>query len=215
MSLKGLNPKEYWVSKLLLDRHLKIVERKFPNQVRQKYLSEALNKLSEDESSTNYIKRIRRLLPNLPKEVVRTWLYDHNACIEDFIELPIEFFNIHKKQISRSHIETYEVQRNSPVDKNLEQLNDRDYQLRVMTDPEAPMKRILEYLTEHKKWPGRPIILHTKSLPEGYLLRGYEPARPLEVLEGFRRFSVYKHYCLESTFKPVQKIFLVTIDINK
>lgn len=209
--LNGLKPKQYWYSKLLISGAEPISGAKAPSRVRNEFLIEKLTFRRPAESEVQYVKRVKSLLPNIPREVIKTWLLEHNSCLDDIVELPIEHYTFNKVHISLKDILNYKPAKNSAIDLNLKQLADRHYCRVNMADPYTPMARILQYIKQNKQWPGRVILLSTKFLPDNYKVRGYEPVRPYEVLEGFRRFSVVKHYCNEDiTCKRLLRAFVIT-----
>ena len=210
MKFKGLKPREYWLAYLLANDRIKLgyINPVSPD-IRIEYLASKMQK-SPEETAFLYIKRIKRTLPNFPKIVIKTWLFEHNDQLDEFLEQPLESFIFKKSFLKLSDILKYKPQKNSPVEKNLKQLSDVEYQ-RDMQDPNFPMTKIREYLKEHGVWPGFTVIIDTESILGGYFVKGYPLNKPFDILEGFRRFSVVKHYIGTLNINahlPIYRIYL-------
>lgn len=193
IDLQGLKPKEYWASYLLSKDRVKLSELLSITPVaRIEYLISKA-KMGRQETADSYVKRIKKILPNFPNLVIKTWLFEHNDQIDEIFEQPVEDFTFKKSFLSLQSVVDYNPQLNSSVDGNLKQLADPTYQ-QSMEDPEFPMTRIREYLKQNGIWPGCPIIMDTSRNQGDYLVKGYPLNKPFDVLEGFRRFSVVKFY---------------------
>ncbi|MEY8214147.1 MAG: hypothetical protein RPR97_06630, partial [Colwellia sp.] len=92
MKFKGLKPREYWLAYLLANDRIKLgyINPVSPD-IRIEYLASKMQK-SPEETAFLYIKRIKRTLPNFPKIVIKTWLFEHNDQLDEFLEQPLESF---------------------------------------------------------------------------------------------------------------------------
>jgi hypothetical protein len=212
--LQGLKPRDYWSTYLLIKDRVKLPKFSLTaDDIRLKYLVDKM-KLKREETLFSYIKRVKKVLPNFPRQVIKTWLFEHNGQLDEILEQPVERFIFRKSYISLQSIINYEPQFKSPIDQNLKQLNDPNYQ-RAMKDSHYPMTRILKYLKQYGVWPGHPIIMDTSKDKCDYLVNGYPLNKPFDVLEGFRRFSVVKFYIGSIGIEKSLRIYSVSLSSQK
>ncbi|MEY8241033.1 MAG: hypothetical protein RPT25_11855 [Cycloclasticus sp.] len=210
MELLGLKPKEFWNAYLLTHDRVRLTDiDSISPDIRIGYFVNKIKK-GQNETCFSFVKRVKKTLPNFPKLVIQTWLFEHNEQIDEIFEQPVERFTFKKSFLSLQAILDYNPQLNSPVDKNLKQLDDSDYQ-QLMEDPKFPMTRIREYLNQKRVWPCCPIIMDTSKYSGDYLVKGYPLNKPFDVLEGFRRFSVIKFYIGKVDIKKSLRIYSVLL----
>ncbi len=162
------------------------------------------------ESVDSYIKRVKRFFPSFPNYVIKSWLFEHNGQIDEFLELPLEQFRFIMGHITNAEVQAFNPNYKDSIYLNLKQLEDPGYR-REIEKFEYPMGTIFKYVTENKEWPGRPLILLSNTIDENLKINGFKPNRPIHILEGNRRFSIVKYYAGEIELKGKLPVYYVTL----
>lgn len=132
------------------------------------------------ESSSEYARRVQKLLPNLPESVITQWFYDHH-CIEQHAWLDYPSLRFKLATVDAGFLNLPCLSEHATV------VQYRDYFLQGTDSPR--MTRLASYIEESGTWPVPPIILDNT---EDAIVSpwGLRYSAPYDLLEGHHRMAV-------------------------
>ena len=163
------------------------------------------------ECFAEYKKRVGRVLPKFPVQVLQNWFYEHWVQAGEFIEYPLQKLSFRFKYVSYCELLAFAEEDRSPTQKNLEQLRSSSYQRDMAANPDWSMARLKEYQLIHGTWPVPPIVMDTLSLGSTKSVLGCPCLEPLHLIEGRRRVAVAIHYSEKAPVNGSYKVWLATM----
>lgn len=160
-----------------------------------------LNQMDEyRESKDEYFLRIKKILPNFPKEVLIQWLYEHWNDIDNFSWLEFPKLNFESVEWPIRRIEESGIHCHETI---------KAYLYRFQNGTESKrMISIDNHFQSNGTWPVAPLLLKnvngTAKYPNG--LSCEEPYHPVE---GHHRLAIFLAYRNMPFIKENHKIWLI------
>lgn len=156
-----------------------------------------LYKNGEDEKFEEYFRRIHKLLPNWPEEVVKEWLYRHNNQIEDYFYLGFHNFKFSLEKWENEQI--MKLINSHKMDYVIDPLG-----LQILDKPYSFLQK---YIHKNGTWPSPIIVLKTED--DAILGSKELLGKPYHLLEGHLRLGYIRN--LYKNNKQLKKEHLVYI----
>jgi len=154
-------------------------------EVDKKYLPKRSKSDEYLETANEYCVRTKKLLPNIPKEVLIQFFYKHSILdINDYAWLDYRTLKLFKERWTSSFIINESgIKNNDKVIINKENHFESGY-LTPLT------KSIKNYLLKYHTWPGIPILLYN---PENNMLSPscYKYTSPYHPIDGNKRLAIF------------------------
>lgn len=157
------------------------------------------------DSKESYIGRIASLVPNIPKEILIQWFYDH--------------FDSVKQRYSWLNISTLnfkiEVWSKEAIFNNIKPWNGaavESWTNQFMVNSEADTNSLILYMKNNKTWPVPPIILDNDInliMPNGDEIARYE------LIEGHHRYAYFKGLYLSKNINVLKEHKLWMLKVKK
>jgi len=137
------------------------------------------------ETASEYYGRVKKLLPNIPEEVLKQFFYKHSILdISDYAWLDYRTLKFFKERWTSSFIITkFGIKNNNKVIIDKE----NHFELGHLT---PRTESIRDHLLEYHTWPGAPILLYN---PENNITSpsGYKYTSPYHPIDGNNRLAIF------------------------
>jgi hypothetical protein len=157
------------------------------------------------EPEGDYVKRLKKLLPNFPEDVLGQWFYDHSQQIKNW-----QWLDFHTVNVAAMTWQTAEVPlRNIGRDKEKWVSNYAEHYAHHQP-PHPRFQRIVEHFSVCGTWP-RPVIYLAN--PSGVLISpsGVPCGRPYHLVEGHHRIAVFAYFKHRGQLREAHQVWLVTL----
>lgn len=156
------------------------------------------------ECASDYVARMRAILPTWPEVLIVEWLLRHAGHIEKYAFLNFEAFTFRRERWPLARVPGREAFHDPDFYDNFSQ----DFEDRAR----EPYDWLAQYMAEHGTW-NTPILLLNNSdclhvFPDGEPLRA-----PFHLLEGHRRLSFLNALRLTGRAAPEHDVWIVTAPV--